>query len=190
MGQEVSVSVAQRRESDQKKNCSMRDFFRKTHERILRKFIFHGVEFVMIGGHASIYHGVERTTSDLDILVRPTIKNGNKIIEACKALNLDVTGLNPEDFTSPNVFTFGALPGGVDILNYSKGISIDTIFENAILVKFDDIRIKVIDIRDLLANKMAINREGDKKLVDQQDIIVLKKIIEWKKNKGWSPGDF
>lgn len=168
----------------------MKDFFRKTHKRILRKFLFHGVDFVLIGGHASIYHGVERTTSDLDILVRPTVKNGIKIIEACQDLGLDTTGLKGEDFTTPNVFSFGALPSGVDILNYSVGVSIDTIFENSVTAKMDDLRVKVIDIRDLLNSKMAIKRKGDKNLVDQQDIIVLKKIIEWQKNKGWSPNDF
>lgn len=168
----------------------MKDYFRKTHERILRKFLFHNVEFVLIGGHATIFHGVERTTSDLDILIRPTVKNGIKIIDACKGLGLEVTGLKPEDFTEPNVFSFGMSPSAVDVLNYSVGVSIDTIFENAIYVKMDELRLKVIDIRDLLANKMAIKREGDKKFVDQQDINVLKKIINWKKNKGWSKGDF
>jgi predicted nucleotidyltransferase len=168
----------------------MRDHFRKTHERILRKFLFHGVEFVLIGGHASIYHGVERTTSDLDILVRPTVKNGLKIIEACKDLGLEVTEMAPEDFLAPNVFSFGMSPSSVDILNYSVGVSIDTIFENAIYAKMDELRMKVIDIRDLLANKMAIKRTSDKGLVDQQDIIVLKKIIAWKEKGKWGPKDF
>ncbi len=159
----------------------MNDFFRRTHDRILRKFLFHDVEFVLIGGHASIYHGVERTTSDLDILVRPTHKNGVKIIAACKDLGLDVSGLTPEDFTTNNVFCFGMIPNGVDILNYSVGISIDTIFENAVSSKIDSMRLKIIDIRDLLKNKQSIKRTSDKNLVDQQDIIALKRIIEWKK---------
>ena len=168
----------------------MTDHFRKTHERILRKFLFHGVEFVLIGGHASIYHGVERTTSDLDILIRPTLKNGAKIIASCKSLGLEVEGLTSEDFLTPNVFSFGMSPSSVDILNYSVGVSIDTIFQNAIYVKMDDLRMKVIDIRDLLTNKMAIKRTSDKNLIDQQDIIVLKKIIAWKEKGKWSPLDF
>lgn len=161
----------------------MRDFFRKTHERILRKFLYHDVEFVLIGGHASIFHGVERTTSDLDILVRPSESNGKKIIEACKSLGLEVSELVPSDFLAPNVFSFGMLPNSVDILNYSVGVDIETIFENALLTKMDGLKIKVIDIRDLLKNKMAINRTSDKNLVDQQDIIVLKKIINMNKKR-------
>ncbi len=168
----------------------MKDHFRKTHERILRKFLFHGVEFVLIGGHASIYHGVERTTSDLDILVRPTLKNGAKIIDSCQDLGLEVTGLTPNDFLTPNVFSFGMSPSSVDILNYSIGVSIDAIFENAIYAKMDDLRMKVIDIRDLLTNKMAINRSSDKGLLDQHDILVLKRIINLKKKGKWNPSDF
>lgn len=37
-------------------------FFSKVHERILRKFILHGVDFVLIGGHAVVFYGVRRTT--------------------------------------------------------------------------------------------------------------------------------
>lgn len=159
----------------------MNDFFRRTHVRILRKFLFHDVEFVLVGVHAAIYHGVERATSDLDILVRPTHENGVKIIAACKDLGLDVSGLAPEDFTTNNVFCFGMIPNGVDILNYSVGISIDVIFENAVTSKIDGMRLKVIDIRDLLINKQSIKHTSDKNLIDQQDIIALKRIIEWKK---------
>ena len=30
-------------------------FFSKVHERILRKFIHYGVDFVLIGGHAVVF---------------------------------------------------------------------------------------------------------------------------------------
>ena len=57
-------------------------FFSRLHERLLGKFLTNNVEFVLIGGHAAIYHGVRRTTSDLDILVQPTEENGRRILKA------------------------------------------------------------------------------------------------------------
>lgn len=154
--------------------------FSKAHEKVLRKFIFCEVEFVLVGGHAAIYHGVQRTTSDLDILVRPTVKNGQRILEAFSLLGLVAEDLVPEDFTVSQFFNFGIKPGTVDILNFMVGLTIDEVFENANYIKIDDLRLKVIDIRDLLTNKKSINRNTEKTDVDNQDIKALTRIIEWK----------
>ncbi|HTH55785.1 MAG TPA: hypothetical protein VL728_07040 [Cyclobacteriaceae bacterium] len=156
-------------------------FFSKTHERILRKFLLHNVEFVLMGGHAAVFYGVRRTTSDIDILVRPTVQNGEKILKALSDLKLETTGISPEDFTKHNVFTFGLEPDAVDILTFSKGVSLEAIFENAVKKKMNDLIIKIIDIRDLLKNKKSLNRDSEKKLVDLQDILALKRILKSKK---------
>jgi hypothetical protein len=142
-------------------------FFSKVHERILRKFLSHNVEFVLIGGHAAVFYGVRRTTADIDILVRPTIENGRKIIKAFKELKLEVEEISSDDFAKDNIFTFGVEPDAVDILNFSKGVSLESIFENSIHKKIDELKISIIDIRDLLKNKESLNRSSEKKLVDR-----------------------
>ena len=155
-------------------------FFSKVHERILRKFLLHGVDFVLIGGHAVVFYGVRRTTADIDILVRPSLENGIKILKAFKDLKLGITDISPEDFIKEQVFTFGTEPDAVDILTFSKGVSLEKIFENAIKKKIDDLTIRIIDIRDLLANKENLNRTSEKNLVDQQDILALRRILKSK----------
>jgi hypothetical protein len=155
-------------------------FFSKVHERILRKFVSNGVEFVLIGGHAAVFYGVRRTTADIDILVRPTLENGKKIIKAFKELKLEVDEISSEDFAKDNIFTFGVEPDAVDILTFSKGVSLENIFENAISKKIDELKIHIIDIRDLLKNKESLNRSPEKKLVDQQDILALRRILKTK----------
>ncbi len=85
-------------------------FFSKTHERLLRKFLAYDVDFVLMGGHAAVYYGVRRPTADIDILVRPTIENGRRVIRAFKTLRLDTNGISAEDFAVNNVFTFGLEP--------------------------------------------------------------------------------
>lgn len=155
-------------------------FFSKVHERILRKFILHQVDFVLIGGHAVVFYGVRRTTADIDILVRPTSENGKRIMSAFKDLKLVIEDIVPEDFTRENVFTFGTEPDAVDILTFSRGVLLDKIFENSITKKIDDLKIKIIDIRDLLKNKENINRSSEKNLVDQQDILALRRILKMK----------
>jgi hypothetical protein len=154
--------------------------FSKAHEKVLRKFIYCEVDFVLVGGHAAIFHGVQRTTSDMDILVRPTAKNGTRILEAFTLLGLVAEDLTPEDFTVPQFFNFGIKPGTVDILNFMVGLSLEEVFANSLYVKIDELRLKVIDIRDLLTNKKSIQRNTEKADVDNQDIKALIRIIEWK----------
>lgn len=155
-------------------------FFSKVHERILRKFIFNDVDFVLIGGHAAVFYGVRRTTADIDILVRPTLENGIKILKAFKDLKLEVDGIVASDFTSDKVFTFGTEPDAVDILTFSRGVSVEDIFNNATNAKIDDLKVRIIDIKDLLKNKENLNRSSEKNLVDQQDILALRRILKSK----------
>jgi hypothetical protein len=157
-------------------------FFSPIHERLLRKFLVHNVEFVMIGGHAAIYHGVRRTTSDLDILVRPTEENGKRILQALHDLKLDTAAIHVKDFAVDQVFSFGLEPDRVDILNFSKGVLLEDIFSHARPTKIDSLIFKIIDIRDLLANKEKLERSGVKHFVDQQDIFALKEILKSKES--------
>lgn len=155
-------------------------FFSRTHERLLRKFIAHNVDFILIGGHAAVFYGVRRTTSDMDILVRPTIENGRRILKAFQDLKLSIEGIQEEDFTKEHVFTFGMEPEAVDIITFTRGVLIEDVFKNSIVKKLDDLKVRIIDIRDLLRNKENLNRSGEKNLVDQQDILALRRILKRK----------
>ena len=124
---------------------------------------------------------MRRTTSDINILVRPTLINGERILKAFKSLKLHTDDIEAADFTKEQVFSFGMEPDGVDILTFSRGVSLDEIFQNAIRTKIDDLHLKIIDIRDLLKNKENIRRSEEKGLVDQQDILALKRILRSEK---------
>ena len=151
------------------------------HILFLNALVKFKVSFIIIGGHAAIYHGVRRTTSDLDILVNPTQQNGEKIIEALKFLKLDLPEIVPSEFETNLVLSFGFEPDAVDILNFTPGLDFETVFQNSVEVDFSGIFVKMIDIRDLIRNKESLNRSGEKSLLDQYDVAVLKKIFQ-KKN--------
>ena len=40
------------------------------------------VEYLVVGAFAVAFHGVPRYTADLDLLVRPTIENGRRVLLA------------------------------------------------------------------------------------------------------------
>lgn len=155
--------------------------YSREHLSILRSFVKHKVKFVIIGGHAAIYHGVNRNTGDLDILIEPTIANGNLLLTSLRAMDLEVPKIDLREFESNLVLSFGLEPDAVDIINYTPGISFDEVFRNGIEIDVERIRVKMMDIRDLLKNKEALNRSGEKSYLDKYDIEVLKRIIARKK---------
>jgi len=143
--------------------------------KALQKF---EVKFLLIGGHAAIYYGVNRNTGDLDILIEPTSENGLKLLDTLKYLTLQIPDIEPKEFESPLVLSFGLEPDAVDILNYTPGIEFSQVYSNSIIVDFSGLKVSMIDIRDLILNKQALKRKGEKSLLDQYDLEVLKKIIK------------
>lgn len=56
----------------------------------------HGVEFVIVGAYALAFHGAPRFTSDLDVLIRPTVENAARLLHALEAFGFPLAGLTPE----------------------------------------------------------------------------------------------
>lgn len=139
------------------------------------------VKFIVTGGQAVLFYGVHRNTGDLDILIEPTAENGARLILALKKMNLKLPELRPEEFENELVLAFGFEPEAVDIMNKTAGIEFESAYKNAKTVSVEDVRVKVIDIADLIRNKELLNREGEKKYLDKFDAESLKKIQRKKK---------
>jgi hypothetical protein len=73
-------------------------------------FLSRGVEFVVVGGHAVAFHGYPRMTDDIDILVRPSRENGQRIIGALEAFGFGDIGLTAESFTAPSCLRLAVRP--------------------------------------------------------------------------------
>lgn len=154
--------------------------YSKDHLRLLKSLLNNHVKFILIGGHAAIYYGVNRNTGDLDILIEPTRSNGLRLIQALKKIGLEVPEFEPDEFEQKLVLSFGLEPDAVDILNYTPGIDFNDAYNNSHSVDFSGLKVKIIDIRDLIKNKENLRREGEKSLLDKYDVEVLKKILKKK----------
>lgn len=157
--------------------------YSEDHIRLLRSLLDNHVKFLLIGGHAAIFYGVNRNTGDLDILIEPTISNGIRLWDALKNLGLELPEITPEEFEKKLVLSFGLEPDAVDILNYTPGIEFNEAYNNAQLINFSDLKIRIIDISDLIKNKEQLNRLGEKSLLDKYDVEVLKRILKNKEDK-------
>ncbi|NJK32443.1 MAG: hypothetical protein HC927_08540 [Deltaproteobacteria bacterium] len=79
-----------------------------------------GVDYMLVGGYAVNSYGFVRATEDLDIWVRATPKNAERLMEAMRAFGLP-PGLTADDMAQidgepPTGFRFGRRPFAVDLL--------------------------------------------------------------------------
>ncbi|MBX2945259.1 MAG: hypothetical protein KF725_05455 [Cyclobacteriaceae bacterium] len=155
--------------------------FSEYHLEFLKALIKHGVKFLIIGGQAAIYYGVRRNTGDLDILVEPTRKNGEKLLLAFQEMKLVVEDVKPEEFEQQLFLGLGFEPDAVDILSMTPGVNFDSAFRQSSVIEDSHVKLHIISLDDLIKNKEALNREGEKKLLDQYDVAVLRKINQQQK---------
>ena len=146
---------------------------------LLNALTKHNVEFMLAGGFAVNYHGYSRTTSDLDIWIKPTNDNKQKIYNSLLSIGYPKEALNQIlelDFSKPICFQLGTTPIDVDIFNYITGVNYDDAEKNMVPYKVtQDIMVTFISIRDLIVNKMLTGRTQDKLDVEMLQKIQLKR---------------
>jgi predicted nucleotidyltransferase len=121
-------------------------------------------EFVVVGGHAVAFHGHARATKDLDVLVRATRENAERVYRALSAFGAPLAAfeVSAADFTTyDGVLQIGLPPVRVDILNRADGISFDEAVAEGSSFDLDGRRIPVVGRAALLKNKRAAGRPQD-----------------------------
>lgn len=144
--------------------------------RFLKLLQDNDVRFVVIGGVASVFHGVMRSTGDVDILVQPGLESGARIINAFREFDLDVADVSQEDFVNPLFLSFGFEPDAVDLMNFTPGLEFERVLANSRVISEGNVHIPIASIDDLISNKEKLNRKGSKALIDEFDLIELKRI--------------
>ncbi len=121
-------------------------------------------EYLVVGGHAVAAHGVVRGTLDIDIFVRPSEENAQRVVSALRAWGAPIAshGVSAADFAKPDtVYQLGLPPRRIDILTSIDGVSFDEACEEQIEASVSGIVFPVIGRRALLANKRASGRHKD-----------------------------
>ncbi len=135
----------------------------------------HKVEYVMVGGVATNLHGYERTTNDVDLLLKDTPENRQKLRSAFKDYGMgDFEMMERLQFV-PGWTNFHLNNGlRLDIMTEMKGLedyTFDECLEHASIADIENVLIPFLHINHLIANKKAVNRPKD-----QLDVIYLEKI--------------
>ena len=143
------------------------------------------VDYVLIGGVAVILHGMERLTRDIDIVVKMSPENIDKLRKALQTVFEDEV---IEEITLPELYKFPVIRYGTPNEFY-----IDIMACVGELATFEDLKYDIIDYQGIKINiakpeslfRLKKDSIRDK---DKIDAIFLKKLIEAGKINKPGPG--
>ncbi len=119
-------------------------------------------EFLIIGGYALAVHGVPRFTKDLDIWIRATPANAQKVWQALDAFGAPFGDLTLNDLATPGiVFQMGLPPNRIDIITTIDGVEFSEAWEQKLSSTYGDQPVMVIGLNELIRNKEATGRPQD-----------------------------
>lgn len=120
------------------------------------------VEYLIVGGYAVSFHTRPRSTKDLDIWVRGTPSNLERLARALDAFGAPKSVSDAAAQLAPtDVLFFGLPPLRIDVLRSVDGIEFDDAYPNRLEGEVDDVAIRFIGLADLLRNKLATGRPQD-----------------------------
>ena len=129
------------------------------------------VDYMIVDAHALAFHGRPRHTGDLDIWIKPSNENADKLVAVLDDFGFGSLGLTKSDFLKENYVTqLGYPPLRIDILNAISGVEFDDAYSNKVAGNIDDLNVNFISIAEFIQNKEASGRKKD-----LGDIAALKK---------------
>jgi uncharacterized nucleotidyltransferase DUF6036 len=127
------------------------------------------VEFLVVGAHALAAHGYVRATKDLDVWVRPTSDNAERLIAALERFGAPTHSLTSDDFATPGItFQIGVAPVRIDIITTVDGLAFEPAWERRVSSNYGGEPVSVLSREDLIVNKRASGRPQD--LVDVAEL--------------------
>jgi len=119
-------------------------------------------EYLLVGAYAMAYHGFPRATGDLDIWVRPSPENAEKVMAALRRFGAPMESFSLQELRSEDqVFQMGIAPRRIDLMTGLSGITFGEAWPGRIEATLDGIVVPVMDKASLIRNKRAAGRPKD-----------------------------
>jgi len=141
----------------------------------------HNVQYIMIGGYAINLHGYQRFTGDLDIWIKDTLENRQRLREAFISCDMgDYPMIEHMQFVTGWTEFHLNNNLSLDILTEMKGLeeyTFDECLQMASVAEIENVSIPFLHINQLIANKKTVNRPKD-----QIDVLALEQIRKLRDN--------
>jgi hypothetical protein len=135
---------------------------------VFKSFQKHDVKYLVIGGIASILHGVPRATFDPDILIDATPENSRHLLDAMLDAGLGTAALtNVEDVLANEITVFRDRVR-LDVQTSTPGIKFQEAWSRRKTLSYQGQEFFILSKDDLIASKRAAGRA-----VDLEDVRLL-----------------
>jgi len=135
---------------------------------VFKSFQEHDVKYVVIGGIASILHGVPRATFDLDILIEATPENTKRLLDALMDAGLGTAALTTVADLLANEITIFRDRVRLDVQTSTPGIDFGEAWLHRKTVTYQGQVFYILSKEHLIASKRAAGRA-----VDLEDVRLL-----------------
>lgn len=135
---------------------------------VFASFQRHDVRYLVIGGIASVLHGVPRATFDLDLLIDASPDNAKRLLDALLDAGLGTAALTgAEELLSHEITVFKDRVR-IDVQTSTPGLTFRDAWERKVIVTYHGQPFHVVSKDDLIASKKAAGRP-----VDLEDVRLL-----------------
>lgn len=139
---------------------------------LLKALDAHGVDYLLIGGYALYALGYQRGTVDIDVVLRPTVEQGEKVKQALLLLPDGVAkDMDPAWFPEGGTIRV-ADAFVVDLMFNACGESYDSLQPYAVTIDFDGVPLRTVNLEGLLRTKQS-SREKD-----HMDRLILERALQ------------
>jgi hypothetical protein len=91
---------------------------------------------MVVGGYAMAFHGFVRATGDIDLWIRSTKENAQRVWRALEKFQAPLFDLKFEDLhTLGMVFQIGMIPNRIDIITQIDGVEFDESWKEHRIIK-------------------------------------------------------
>ena len=136
--------------------------------QLLKSLNAQHVQYVIIGATAFPTHGYARATVDIDVLIKPTKENGQRVLDALSQIGYDVADLTVAEVLGKKIL-FRQYILATDIHPSAVGVTFETVWKNRIEDTIEGVPVFVASLDDLIKMKRAANRPNDR-----EDLKVLR----------------
>ncbi len=127
---------------------------------------------MLVGAYAVAAHGLPRATGDIDLWIKCSEENADRVWTALTNFGAPLQSLSKQDFLTPGtVVQLGVTPRRIDILTQITGVEYQDAELQRRFIELEGLAVPVIGLTHLLQNKSAVGRPQD-----EADVARLKRI--------------
>lgn len=136
----------------------------------------HKVRYLVAGAYAMAVCGYSRSTYDIDLWIDKSEENVEKVLLALDDFGIPFVITKSDLTKNENVIQIGNAPIRIDLLTDIDGVIFKEAYANRIEHDFGDLIAPVLELNDIMKNKIASDRAKDK--IDVIELTRLKAKLE------------